>query len=160
MIRNGILSLVCLFLIDSSAWGQNLLNEKIRKISGRKKSIFVDKGIFHNGGERHSKGVLVGIRQFYSETKGEERLVLDFKGKNPPKIYSYFEGKKLHIDVFNGMIQKGAAPFGNSKFIQAVNLFPIEQDLISFEVNMKQKTGIDMFYLSSPARIVVDIRPL
>ncbi len=146
-------------LLTSSVFAQDLLSERIRKISGRKKSIYFDKGIFHNG-NKSSNSKLTKIRHNFSKKNGYERIVLDFSTSSIPRVYGHISSgeKKIYIDLFNTQLGKAIDSFGNSKFIESINFFPIDRDKISLELQTKSKVNAEVFFLESPGRLIIDIR--
>ena len=139
---------------------QDLRNERIRKIDGRKKSVFLNRGIFHNGDVKNSSKLKL-IRQHYSATDKHERIVFDFETNQVPRFYGHINGeaKKIYIDFFDTELD-GATPhsFGNSKYIKSIDFFPITKESLSVEINFKEKISADVFFLGSPGRFVVDVR--
>jgi hypothetical protein len=157
-------SIIFIFLVFMSTFvsSQDLLEERVRKISSKKKSVFLDKGIFHNGRPNVKKSSLRAIRHSYSKTKGYERVVLDFTSSKVPRIYGYISGKdkRLYVDVFGTSISKNISSFGSSHYVKRINFFPISNDSLSLELNFKDKVSMDIFYLENPGRIVVDIKKI
>ena len=78
---------------------QDLFEERIWKIPGRKKSVFLDKGIFHLKTEQ-KKSKLERIRHSYQKDQGIERVVIDFTTAQVPTIYGIYNRnhKKIQID--------------------------------------------------------------
>jgi hypothetical protein len=152
-----IVLFVALFSVAS--YSQNLLDERIRRVSARKRSIYLESGIFHNGGPKRSSK-LKAIRHSFSGKKGYERLVFDFTTENLPRIYGYISGnnKKLYLDLFTTDLPDALNSFGNSRYVKSVNFFPIQNDTLSVEVLFKKNVTLDVFYLKSPGRLVVDIK--
>lgn len=149
--------LIALLACDS--FSQNLLDERIRRVSSRKRSIYLESGIFHNGGpKRNSK--LKAIRHSFSGKRGYERLVFDFTTAELPRIYGYISGnnKKLYLDLFTTDLPDALSSFGNSRYVKSVNFFPIQDDTLSVEVLFKKNVTLDVFYLKNPGRLVVDIK--
>jgi len=146
-------------LLSGTSIAQDLLSERIRKLSGRKKSIYFDKGIFHNG-NTSSSSKLVKVRHNYSKRNGYERIVLDFSTNSVPRIYGHISSgeKKIYVDLFNTQLGKEIDSFGNSKFIETINFFPIDKDKISLELQTKSKVNAEVFFLESPGRLIIDIR--
>ncbi len=142
-----------------SALGQNLLDERIRRISSRKRSIYLESGIFHNGGPKIDSK-LKAIRHNFSSKRGYERLVFDFKTNKLPRIYGYIDGKskKLYLDLFTTDLPDALNSFGDSRFVKSVNFFPIQNDTLSVEVLFKKNVTLDVFFLETPGRLVVDIK--
>lgn len=153
------IKLIITLLLSSSILGQNLLDERIRRIAPRKRSIFLEKGIFHNGGPKRSSS-LKAIRHNFSKSAGYERLVFDFGTKEIPRVYGYIAGneKRLYLDLFDTNLVGKLGSFGNSKFVESINFFPIQSDTLSVEVIFKKEITIDIFYLLSPGRFVVDVK--
>lgn len=146
-------------LVSFSLSAQNLLSERLWKIPGRKKSIYMERGIFHTGNKK-VKTELTAIRHSYTKKRGYERFVFDFKGNEIPKVYGHISAKenKLYIDLFDTGINPQMTMMGNSHYIGAVNFFPIDDESLSLELNFKRKASVDIFHLSNPARLVIDIR--
>lgn len=153
------LSLFILIFIAHSAFSQDLLKERIRKLTDKKTSIYVESGIFHNGRSGEA-GVLKGIRSSYTAKQGFERIVLDFSGSKLPRIYGHLqaEEKKLNIDFFETNLDKELTTVSSTKYVEKVNLYPIEANYLSMEIKLKTKVSADVFYLENPARIVIDLK--
>jgi len=154
-----ILCTLTLLLVSSFSYGQNLHDEKIRKITSRKRSIYFDKGIFHNGGLKR-RSELKAVRHSYVKKRGYERVVFDFKTAKVPRIYGTvsMKEKKLYFDFFNTKIPSSISSFGDSRYIKGINFFPLSKDSLSLEVDFKSNVSVDIFYLESPGRLVVDIK--
>ena len=89
-----------LFFI-SSAVAQDLLKERIWKISDRKRSVFLDRGVFHSEANPVQQE-LKDIRNSYVPSRGYERVVFDFSSAKPPRVYGKIssEEKKVYLDFF------------------------------------------------------------
>jgi len=148
-----------LSILSTSLFAQDLLGERIRRITSRKKSIYLDRGIFHNGGPKvHS--ILKAVRHNYNQAKGFERIVFDFKTKKIPKVYGYINSanKNLYVDLFDTRVVKGINSFGKTQYVKTINFFPISKDSLSVELKFKEKVSVDIFYLDNPGRLVIDIK--
>lgn len=147
-----------IFWMPHFAKGQNLHSERIRELTSTKKSIFLEKGIFHKSGPKISTN-LNTIRHSFSKNNGYERMVFDFKGDVVPRMYGYIssKNKKFYIDLFNTTLSENLGDFGDSKFIKAVNFFPVSKTTISLEVIFKDFVKVDIFHLGSPGRLVIDV---
>lgn len=160
--KNSLITFTFIFIsifLSFSASSQNLLDERIRRVSSHKRSIYLDSGIFHNGGpKRNSK--LKAIRHNFSKKVGYERLVFDFTTDKLPRIYGYIDGKnkKLYLDLFTTDLPDALNSFGDSRFVNSVNFFPIQNDTLSVEVLFKKNVTLDVFFLEGPGRLVVDIK--
>jgi len=159
LLSKNVLIIVLISFFTSSVQAQNLLDERIRRISSRKRSVYLDSGIFHNGGPKRSSK-LKAIRHNYSSKAGYERLVFDFVTTELPRIYGYISGKekKLYLDLFTTDLPDAINSFGNSRFVKSVNFFPIQNDTLSVEVLFKKNVTLDVFFLKNPGRLVVDIK--
>ncbi len=158
-LKNTFLFVLLTILLTSSVSAQNLLQERIRRISSRKRSIYLDTGIFHNGGPKiNSK--LKAVRHSFSPKRGYERVVFDFTTDKLPRIYGYIsrDENKLFLDLFETDVPASLTSFGDSKFVKELLFFPIQKDTLSVEVNFKSKVTLDVFYLSNPGRLVIDIK--
>lgn len=151
--------LLSLLFILNSVSAQDLLSERIRRVSSRKKSVYLDSGIFHNGGAKRTSK-LKAIRHSFSPKRGYERVVFDFQTKELPRVYGYISSQenKLYLDLFSTDVPDTLSSFGDSQYVKAVNFFPIQKDTLSVEVLFKKNVTLDVFYLSNPGRLVVDIK--
>ena len=154
-----ILVILTLCVIPIVASAQNLVEERIRRISDRKKSVFLNRGIFHNGGPSVPSS-LKAVRHSYNQKLGYERLVMDFETAKVPRIYGHIATgeKKLYLDLFDTEIKGAIGSFGSSKYVETINFFPISSDTLSVEIHFKQSVSVDIFYLESPGRFVIDVK--
>lgn len=146
-------------LVQTASFSQDLMSERIRKIAGKKRSVYFKKGIFHSGNSK-SESTLKSVRHGYQPSNGYERLVFDFKTKKMPKIYGYkSEGdKKIFIDFFNTTLSSSHGVFGSSKFVEKIEYYPVGDETLSTEIVLKGNYSIDVFYLEKPGRLVIDIK--
>lgn len=152
-------SILILSLFSHAAFSQDLMSERIRQISGKKRSVYFDSGIFHNGGPKVSSKIKA-IRHSFSESLGYERVVIDFETNEVPRIYGYISNqhKKIFLDLFNTEVPKSVGSFGSSRFVQKVDFFPIESESVSLEMKFKSNVNVDVFFLEKPGRLVIDIK--
>lgn len=146
-------------LFASNLSAQDLMKERIRKLSSNKTSIYIEKGIFHNGGVKQTS-VLKSIRQSFNPKQGFERIVMDFNSNQVPKIYGHISAmdKRLYIDLFDTTIARDLQSIASTRYIEKINFFPIESDHLSMEIKLKSKVTADIFYLESPGRLVIDLK--
>lgn len=151
--------IVLTLLLSSQVSAQDLQNERIRSISSRKRSIYLDSGIFHNGNE-NLKSEIKKVRHNYSTERNYERVVFDFTSEKVPRIYGYIfsQENKMYIDFFDTELSSDIGSFGQSRYVEAINFYPISTDSLSVEVKFKKNVSLDIFYLESPGRFVVDIK--
>ena len=141
-------------------WSQDLFEERIWKIPGRKKSVFLDKGIFHLKTDQ-KKSKLVKIRHSYQKDQGIERIVIDFTTAQVPTIYGIYNrnNKKIQIDFSETeMDGKNQLDLSSSVFIKALDFFPIDSKILSLEITLNSQVNMDVFYLESPGRLVFDLK--
>ncbi|MAZ48759.1 MAG: hypothetical protein CME65_09355 [Halobacteriovoraceae bacterium] len=147
-----------LFFI-SSAVAQDLLKERIWKISDRKRSVFLDRGVFHSEANPVQQE-LKDIRNSYVPSRGYERVVFDFSSAKPPRVYGKIssEEKKVYLDFFNTSIGTSISELKNIKYLKNIDFFTIDEDNISVELFFKDNVSFDVFYLENPGRLVVDVK--
>lgn len=146
-------------LLISSLFAQDLFKERIRKVDGKKRGVYLDRGVFSLG-VTSGEGALTKIRHSYRRSEGYERIVFDFTGQMPPKLYSFMDkdNKRLYIDFFKTALGGGVGSFGNSQFVKSIDIFPMEENQVSMELNFKNDVSVEVFYLENPGRLVVDVK--
>lgn len=146
-------------LLATQAFAQNLNDERIWKLVSRKKSIYLSHGVFHQNQGPATK--VTAIRSSWVPDRGYERVVIDFEGPAIPRLYGHIsEGEqKISIDFFNTGVQPALKSLANTKYVKAVDFLAIEKDQLTMEMQLKQKLNYDVFFLESPGRLVIDIRP-
>lgn len=154
------IKLLCLTLLVSfNSFAQNLMEERIWKIAARKKSIFLDSGVFHlSTGAQNS--AITAVRSSAVAGRGYERVVVDFNSPNIPKVYGHISAKnqKLSVDFFDATISTNQPQLKNSKFVKSIDFVSVDGKTITMEMSMKGKASYDIFYLENPGRLVIDIR--
>src|SRR3989339_1104172 len=145
-----------LSLVTSMVFAGNLLDSKVLILTGNKTSNYMAEGIFSNGKGEIAKSELKAIRHAYTDEQGYERLVFDFSTEVLPQVYGNFSGKekKIYLDLFNTTLNSKIDSFGNSKFVNELDLFPITSESLSLEITLKEQLSVDVFYLQNPARLV------
>lgn len=151
--------LILVAMIPQLCMAQDLLKERIWKISDRKKSVFLDKGVFHSEANPRQQS-LKDVRNSYMASRGYERIVFDFSSSKPPRVYGKIaeESKKVYLDFFNTSIGTNISELKNIKFLKNIDFFTIDEDGISVELQFNQKVSFDIFYLESPGRLVIDVK--
>lgn len=155
----NILSVLIVSTISFSLWGQDLLQERIRKIDDRKKSVYLEQGILHNGAVKETS-TLKAMRHSYTSERGYERLVFDFTTNELPRVYGHMSGtdQKLYLDFFKTNVSESIGSFGDSKYVESINFFPVESGNVSVEVLFKENVSVEVFYLTRHGRLVIDIK--
>ena len=153
------LALTFQFLVVANAFSEDLLKERIWKISSRKRSIFLDKGVFHSEANPTIQD-LVGIRNSYIPARGYERVVFDFSSNKPPKVYGKIskKDKKVYVDFFNTNLGAKAEQLRNIKFLKNVDFFTLDKNTTTVELNFSKDVSFDIFYLENPGRLVIDVK--
>lgn len=146
-------------IFTPKAMAQDLLKERIWKVSSRKRSIFFDRGVFHSDANVQEQK-LKAIRNSYVPARGYERIVFDFTGSKPPRIYGHISSKdkKVYIDFFNTTLGEGVGELKDVKFLKNIDFFNIDPKSLSIELSFKEKVSFDIFYLENHARLVIDVK--
>lgn len=152
-------TLLLQMIFASNLSAQDLMKERIRKLSSNKTSIYIEKGIFHNGGVKQ-EAVLKSIRQSFNPKLGFERIVIDFNSNQIPKVYGHISSKdlRLYIDFFDTTLAKDLQAIASTRYIEKINFFPIESNQVSMEIKLKTKATADIFFLDNPGRLVIDLK--
>ena len=151
------LFLLCL-LVVTPLLAQNLMEERIWKVSPRKKSIFLDSGVFHMNSALKDASISA-VRNSAVSGRGYERVVIDFNTPSVPKIYGHItENKKISIDFFDTSMVTAQPQMKNSKFVKAIDFISVDGKTMTMEMTLKGKSSFDIFYLENPGRLVIDIR--
>ncbi|HXH73346.1 MAG TPA: hypothetical protein VNJ08_00155 [Bacteriovoracaceae bacterium] len=150
--------LICLF-ISLPLMAQNLMEERIWKVSSRKKSIFLDSGVFHYNSNTTNSGI-TGVRSSAVPGRGYERLVIDFTTPSIPKLYGHIsaQDKKISVDFFGTSVTTAQPQLKDSKFIKSIDFISVDGKNITMELSLKNKASFDVFYLENPGRLVIDVR--
>ena len=137
---------------------QSLMEERIWKVAPRKKSIFLDSGVFHVNSDLKASSI-VGMRNSVVPGRGYERVVVDFNTPKVPNIYGHIAAnKKLSVDFFETTMSTARPQVKNSQFVQAIDFITVDGKTITMEIALKGKSSFDVFYLENPGRLVIDIR--
>lgn len=145
-------------LMVSPILAQNLMEERIWKVPPRKKSIFLDSGVFHLNSELKGANI-TGVRNSAVNGRGYERVVIDFNTPTVPKLYGHIaENKKLSVDFFDTSMATSQPQMKNSKFVKSLDFINVDGKSVTMELALKGKSSFDVFYLENPGRLVIDIR--
>lgn len=151
-------SLLLFILISTPVLAQNLMEERIWKVSPRKKSIFLDSGVFHH--QSQVKSSISSVRSSATPGVGYERVVIDFNTPSIPKIYGNISpaSKKISVDFFDSAVGTSQPMLKNSKFVKAIDFINVDGKSVTMDLSLKSKASFDIFYLENPGRLVIDIR--
>jgi len=146
-------------LISLPVLAQNLMEERIWKVAPRKKSIFLDSGVFHHDSNLQKAGI-TSVRSSSNPGQGYERVVVDFNTPTIPKIYGHIspKDKKITVDFFNATVTMSQPQLKTSKHVKTIDFINVDGKSITMDLSMKGKTSFDIFYLENPGRLVIDIR--
>ncbi len=151
------LFLLCLLAV-TPILAQNLMEERIWKVSPRKKSIFLDSGVFHMNSSLKSSNI-TSVRNSAVNGRGYERVVIDFNTSSVPKLYGHITAdKKISVDFFDTSIMTNQPQLKNSKFVKSIDFISVDGKTMTMEMTLKGKSSFDIFYLENPGRLVIDIR--
>ncbi len=151
--------LLMFLFISLPLFAQNLMEERIWKVSPRKKSIFLDSGVFHHNSQLKNASI-TGIRSSATPGQGYERVVIDFNTPSIPKIYGHISpaDQKISVDFFESSIATSQPQLKNSKNVRSIDFINVDGKSMTMNLSMKSKTSFDIFYLENPGRLVIDIR--
>ena len=146
-------------LVSLPVLAQNLLEERIWKVSPRKKSIFLDSGVFHHNSQTKNSGI-TSIRSSATPGQGYERVVIDFNTATIPKIYGHISNKeqKISVDFFETSIVTSQPQLKSSKNVKTIDFINVDGKSITMDLTLKNKASFDVFFLENPGRLVIDIR--
>lgn len=146
-------------LMSLPVLAQNLMEERIWKVSARKKSIFLDSGVFHHNSNIKNAGI-TGVRTSGTAKQGYERIVIDFDSSTIPKIYGHIssQNKKISVDFFDAKVVTAQPQIKSSINVKTIDFINVDGRSITMDLSMKGKASYDIFYLENPGRLVIDIR--
>lgn len=159
-------------VMTGSAWAV-IQSDKVHVADGKKTQVYIKDGLFV-GGDRAIDDVIVkDIRR--AANPGYDRIVIDLEGnrqgepsavERPPYyqvavspeekrlVFTVWGSPKLQFDS-----KKVVAAFKKSTVIEKVELFPrLEDDSWTFSMNLRAGTPVEVFELSNPIRIIVDVK--
>jgi hypothetical protein len=165
-------SLLALAPVHASA---ELKPDKIYVAEGKKQKFYVRDGLITGGDRAISEVVVRDIRRA-NNPGGFERVVIDLEGtrsagggvaiERPPYyqlavtpderrlVFTVWGNPKLGFDS-----KKVIAAFKKSKAVENLVLYPrVEENLWTFAMELRSGNPVEVFELSDPVRIIVDIR--
>lgn len=130
----------------------------------KKTQVYVREGVIEGGEGPAVGGYVSNIRR--SKNPGYERIVLDVDGTAIPAFHAALEpDQKRIVFTLNGKTKPAFSPdavkkaFSKSALVRSIDLYPkIDEESWSFTLRLKEGFPIEIFYLSSPNRIVIDIK--
>jgi hypothetical protein len=152
----------------------DLKPDKVFVAEGKKSKFYVKDGLI-TGGDRAVNEVIVHDIRRATNPQGFERIVIDLEGTQngealaitrPPYyqlavtpderrlVFTVWGNPKLAFDS-----KKVLAAFKKSKVVQGISLYPrVEEGLWTFSLELKSGSPVEVFELSDPVRIIMDIR--
>lgn len=165
----GLLGLTFVFLTALA----DLKPEKIHIAEAKKTGFYIQDGLFTGGDKTIQDSVVRDIRR--GPNKGFERVVIELSGnaggenqtlQRPPyyQVAVSPEESRLAFTIWGNPkvdfdTKQMVAKFKSSAVIQNVSLYPkLEKENWTFVFEMKPGHSVEVFELSNPARIIVDIK--
>jgi hypothetical protein len=92
--------------------------------------------------------------------KNQERIVLDFTSPEVPALYSFLSDSEniLYVDFFNTQLKDKISGLANSPFVDRIEFHVWRDGLLTMEMKLKGRVFCEPFYLSTPSRLVFDLR--
>ncbi|MCC7442360.1 MAG: hypothetical protein IT285_12055 [Bdellovibrionales bacterium] len=139
----------------------------------RKNKVYVDDGIVVGGDRNVNDVVILGLR--HATQAGFERFVLDLEGNGEGDSVAIERAPFYQVSVAPDTRQvvftvwgnpkigfdpsKAVAKLKNSSVVKNVELLPVlEKDRWSFVVHLREPRAVEVFELSRPVRVILDIR--
>lgn len=151
----------------------DLRPDKVNVADAKKTNAYIKDGLIVGGDRAVNEVVVKDIRR--AVNPGFERIVIDLEGnrngepaaiQRPPfyqvavspderrLVFTIFGHPKLSFDA-----KKIVAAFKRSPIIENVALFPVlEENSWTFVFELKSDQPVEVFELSTPVRIIMDIR--
>ncbi len=153
-----------LFLLMMSTSQAAIAKTPMYRAEPKKTQVYVREGVIEGGEGGAIGGYVSNIRR--SKNPGYERVVLDVDGATIPAFHAALEpDQKRIVFTLNGKTKPSFSPenikkaFTKSALVRSIDLYPkIDEESWSFTLRMKDGYPIEIFYLTSPNRIVIDIK--
>lgn len=171
--RSFITLLLILGSQSSSAAVAGLKPDHVFVADAKKSKSYIGDGVIVGGDWAIDQVVVSGIRR--AANPGYERVVIDLEANRggesavmdrPPYYHVAVSGQSKRVVVtvmgktkLSFDIKKVAAAFEKSILVEKVELLPlIEKDRWAFALNLKQAGSVEVFELSKPTRIILDLQ--
>jgi hypothetical protein len=158
--------LTALFLPTLSAFAQ-FDEASFRQALKVKKGIYLKEGSF-TGGDRLSSDVTISNVRVAANPEGYDRLVIDFSKLERPPFFLVQNDPQAHRVVAT-IYGKVKADFSTQSAIQAAKktksikklefLPVVEPDRWQFSAEVQGSVKTEVFELTGPARIIIDLKP-
>ncbi|MBC7692727.1 MAG: hypothetical protein H7222_13275 [Methylotenera sp.] len=157
-----------------TAKAQTLQADEVHTAEGKKSQIYVQEGLFVGGDRAIDRVVIKDIRRA-ANPAGYDRIVIDLEGnrngepaavQRPPyfQVAVKADQRRINFSIWgNPQLQfdsrKVVAAFKKSAVVERVDLYPkMEEDFWTFSVLLKADSPVEVFELTQPVRIIVDVR--
>ncbi len=148
--------------------------DQIHVAQSRKTETYIRDGLVVGGDRAITDVAVTGIRRA-ANPGGFDRIVIDLQGSRdgepaavtrPPYYQVALNGLENRISVtvwgnprLNFDAKKVQEAFKKSALVEQVQLFPrLEDDTWTFSLKLKPKSPVEVFELSNPLRVILDIR--
>lgn len=161
-----IVLLLALFVIPLSARAQ-FDEAAFRQALRVKRNVYLQEGAV-SGGDRLSSDVKISNVRIASNPAGYDRVVVDFSKLDRPPFF-LVENDPGNRRVMVTLYGKVKADFSSQSAIQAarktrtlssIDFLPqVEADRYSFALSSKNPMKSEVFELTAPARLIIDLKP-
>ncbi len=166
-------ALVCVSVVVPSSASAALSREKVFAADSKKTKFYLKDGLVTGGDRAITETTVRDIRR--ASNAGFERIVIDLEGTRNGEAAAlkrapYFqvavspEEKRLVVTLWGNpklafQAQKVVTAFKKSKVVERVELLPrVEDDIWTFVVALRDPTPVEVFELTDPARIILDVK--
>lgn len=149
----------------------------VQVATDRKNALYQDRGLIVGGDQAVDRVVILDIR--HAKKPEFERVVLDLEGtlqgessaldrapyfqvevspEQSRMVMTLLGSPRLALDP--GRLDALQKEFKKSAIFSGIEVYPVlEKDRWRVQFNLKRKASLEVFELSNPARIVLDIKP-
>jgi hypothetical protein len=157
-------ALATLFILSISSAVAALEPNRIHEALPKKTENYLGEGLVMGGDREVQGGIVKDLRR--ATNAGFERIVLDLDSEKTPYYQAAVEPaeKRIVVTIFGNPkiafnAKKVVEQFRKSSLVQKVELFPkVEEDTWIFALHLKAAVPVEIFELSSPSRIILDLK--
>jgi hypothetical protein len=157
-------ALAVLFILSISSAVAALEPNRIHEALSKKTENYLGEGLVMGGDREVQGGIIKDLRR--ATNAGFERIVLDLDAEKTPYYQAAVEPseKRIVVTIFGNPkiafdAKKVVEQFRKSPLVQKVELFPkVEEDTWIFALHLKAAVPVEVFELSSPSRIILDLK--
>jgi hypothetical protein len=161
------LALITAFMILGSPARAQFDEAGFRQALKIKRNVYLAEGSF-SGGDRMSSDFKISDLRIAANPAGYDRVVLDFaKLERPPffLIENDPSSHRINVTVYGKVkidfsSQTAIQAAKKTKSISSLNFLPIvDADRWMFSINTQGSVKVEVFELTAPARIIIDLKP-